>query len=85
MTMSDELKPTGSIMIESLTDYGEFPDSGGGSEELQYNYYPYFLADLLYQADVTGYVNQEELVIHPFKTVYEESFVTSAGELMFTR
>ena len=82
MTMSDELKHTGSIMYNSPTNLGSFMDDGS---EVPYSYYFTVLADLLYLGDVTGYVDQEELIIHPFMTVYEEPFVTSAGELMFTR
>lgn len=82
--MNDELK-SNSIMIESLTDFGSFPDSGGSSEDYMYSYYPYFLAELLYLGDVKGNIKEDSIVIQPFQTVYEEYFMTATNDLMFVR
>jgi hypothetical protein len=81
--MSKEfIRYSGSLMIDSPTNYGSYPDDGS---EIEYNYYPYFLAQQIYQTP-TGQQEQEgELVIHPFQTVYEEPFITSGNELMYVR
>jgi hypothetical protein len=73
----------GNSLIPSDTNYLDFRDDGS---EIEYSYYPYFLAEQIYQTP-TGMDGEEEgiITIRPFETVYEEPFLTSANELIFVR
>ena len=62
-------------------NYLDFYDDG---VTLNYDYYPYFLAEQLYQTP-TGPENPETLVIRPFHTTYNEPFYTSDNNLLFVR
>jgi hypothetical protein len=66
----------------SFTDYLDFYDDGS---ELDYSYYPYFLAQQIYQTPTGQQGEDGPTVIHPFQTVYEEPFITSGNELMYVR
>ena len=81
--MSKEfIRYSGNLTIDSPTMPGEFPDDGS---ELEYNYYPYFLAQQIYQTPTGQQGEDGPTVIHPFQTVYEEPFITSGNELMYVR
>lgn len=69
----------------SFTDYFDFADDGGNGEKYQYSYYPYFLAQQIYQTPTGQQGEDGPTVIHPFQTVYEEPFITSGNELMYVR
>ena len=62
-------------------NYLDFYDDG---VTVNYDYYPYFLAEQIYQTP-TGPENPEEFVIRPLYTVYNEPFYTSANNLFFVR
>ena len=62
-------------------NYLDFYDDG---VTVNYDYYPYFLAEQIYQTP-TGYENPETFVIRPLYTTYNEPFYTNDSNLVYVR
>lgn len=62
-------------------NYLDFYDDG---VTVNYDYYPYFLAEQIYQTP-TGPENPGEFVIRPLYTAFGEPFYTSDSNLVYVR
>ena len=62
-------------------NFYDFYDDG---VTVNYDYYPYFLAEQIYQTP-TGSTEPGDFVIRPLYTVYNEPFYTSTNNLFFVR
>ena len=63
-------------------NYLDFYDDG---VTVNYDYYPYFLAEQIYQTPTGMSTSDEQLVIRPLYTTYNEPFYTSDSNLFFVR
>ena len=79
----DELKTYSGDLGYNGSDknYLDFYDDGITPS---YDYYPYFLAEQIYQTP-TGSQEPGDFVIRPLYTVYNEPFYTNTNNLFFVR
>lgn len=80
----DELKMYSGDLGYNGSDknYLDFYDDGVTPN---YDYYPYFLAEQIYQTPTGDDVEPGRLVIRPFHNVYGDLFYTSDNNLFYVR